>query len=125
TATLSGMREYRISKLANVLFTAELARRLEGRGVTAYAVHPGVIASDVWRRVPWPLRGATKMFMKTSAEGAKTSLYCATDPGLAGESGGYYDDCRRREASALARDPELAAELWRRSAAWAGADLPA
>jgi NAD(P)-dependent dehydrogenase (short-subunit alcohol dehydrogenase family) len=125
TATFTGMREYRISKLANVLFTAELARRLEGRGVTSYAVHPGVIASDVWRRVPWPLRGAVKMFMKSSAEGARTSIHCACDPALAGESGGYYDDCQRREPSALARDRDLAAELWRRSAAWTGADLPA
>jgi len=50
------MREYSVSKLSNVLFTKELARRLEGTGITTYAVHPGVVATDVWRRVPAPVR---------------------------------------------------------------------
>ena len=48
--------EYVVSKLGNVLFSPELARRTEGRGITAYALHPGVVASDIWRRVPWPVR---------------------------------------------------------------------
>ena len=53
---LTGLREYAVSKLCNVLFTQELARRTAGTGVTAYALHPGVVASDIWRRVPWPAR---------------------------------------------------------------------
>jgi dehydrogenase/reductase SDR family protein 13 len=57
--------------------------------------------------------------MGSPAEGAKTSLYCATSPEVAGESGHYYDDCRRKEPSAVAT-PELAAELWDRSVAWVG-----
>lgn len=57
TRTVSGMREYSVSKLANVLHAQELARRLDGTGVTTYSLHPGVIASDIWRRVPWPVRG--------------------------------------------------------------------
>ncbi len=118
TKSISGMPEYETSKLANVLFTAELARRLEGSGVTTYALHPGVIASDIWRRVPWPLRPLIKMRMKSTEEGARTSLYCATDPGLADESGLYYDDCKRKQPNELAGDRELAAELWRRSEEW-------
>lgn len=120
TATFTGLREYAVSKLANVLFTAEFARRHRDAGVTAYALHPGVIATDVWRRVPWPARAAIKAFMKSPEQGARTTLYCASDPEVAGESGFYYDDCRRRSPSAVARDPALAAELWRRSAQWTG-----
>ena len=53
---ITGLPEYAVSKLCNVLFTQELARRTAGTGVTAYALHPGVVASDIWRRVPWPVR---------------------------------------------------------------------
>lgn len=118
TRSITGLREYAVSKLANVLHGAELARRLEGTGVTSYSLHPGVIASDVWRRVPWPVRPAIKAFMKTNEEGAQTSIHCATAPELATETGLYYTDSRPKKPSALARDPALAAELWQRSAAW-------
>lgn len=117
TKSLTGMREYSVSKLANVLHAQELARRLEGSGVTTYALHPGVIASDIWRRVPWPVRPLMKRRMDTPEQGARTSLYCATEPELAGESGHYYDDCRRKEPAAVAT-AELGAELWRRSVEW-------
>jgi NAD(P)-dependent dehydrogenase (short-subunit alcohol dehydrogenase family) len=124
TRTTTAMREYAVSKLANVLFTTELARRLEGTGVTAYAVHPGVVATDVWRRVPGPFRWLIKRFMITPEEGAVSPLRCATAPELAGETGRYYDvGGVERRPSRLARDPALAAELWARSAAWTG--LPA
>jgi dehydrogenase/reductase SDR family protein 13 len=114
TQSLGGLREYAVSKLADVLHAQELARRLDGAGVTTYALHPGVIASDVWRRVPWPARSLMKLGMRSPEEGAKTSLYCATSPDVAGESGHYYDDARRKGPSAGAT-PELAAELWDRS----------
>lgn len=117
TKSVTGFPEYCVSKLANVLFTQELARRLEGTGVTTYALHPGAIASDVWRRVPWPIRPVMKLFMKSTAEGAATSLYCAASPEVAGESGQYYDDGKRKEPGKHAT-PELAAELWRRSVEW-------
>jgi NAD(P)-dependent dehydrogenase (short-subunit alcohol dehydrogenase family) len=117
TRTITGMREYSVSKLANVLHAQELARRLEGSGVTSYALHPGVIASDIWRRVPWPVRSLMKRRMDTPERGARTSLYCATSPEVAGESGRYYDDCRVKEPAAAAT-PALAAELWRRSTEW-------
>ncbi len=118
TRHLSALPEYRASKLANVLFSAELGRRLAGTGVTTYSLHPGVVASDIWRPFPQPLRWLLTRRMLTPEEGAKTTIYCATEPSLAGETGLYYDRCRPRTPSPLARDDALAAELWRRSEAW-------
>src|SRR5438132_3375289 len=110
TKSVTGFSEYAVSKLANVLHAQELARRLDGAGVTTYALHPGVVASDIWRRVPWPARALIKLRMSSPAEGAETSLYCATSPDVAGESGGYYEDCHRRDASSAAT-PERGGEL--------------
>jgi NAD(P)-dependent dehydrogenase (short-subunit alcohol dehydrogenase family) len=119
TRSLSGLDEYAVSKLANVLFSAELARRLAGSGVTTYSLHPGFIASDIWRRIPGPLRFIVKRFMRSTEEGARTSLHCATAPELAGETGLYYEDSKQRRASRTSQDPKLAAELWSRSTDWA------
>ncbi len=116
THSITGLPEYAVSKLCNVLFAQELARRA-GDGITTYALHPGVIASDIWRRLPWPLEPLAKLFMKSTDEGARTSVYCATDPVLSGASGRYYEDCDERVPSERAT-PELAAELWERSLAW-------
>jgi len=121
TRSLTGMKEYAVSKLANVLFTKELARRLAGKRVTAYALHPGVVATDVWRRVPGPLRWAIKRFMITPEVGAQATLRCATAPELAEESGRYYSvGGKERKPSKTSEDAALAAELWKRSAAWTG-----
>jgi retinol dehydrogenase-12 len=143
TSSLTGLAEYGVSKLCNVLFAQELARRTSpapspassdatseatmndgtmsdgttGGGVTTYALHPGVIASDIWRRLPWPLEPLAKLFMKSPQEGMRTPVYCATDPALSGMSGRYYDDCAERAPSERAT-PELGAELWERSVAW-------
>lgn len=111
------LRMYGVSKLMNVLHAAELARRLAGTGVTTYALHPGVVASDIWREAPWPLRPVMKLFMLSNEEGARTSLYCATAPELENVSGRYYDASRERTPSRLARDAALARELWERSEA--------
>jgi dehydrogenase/reductase SDR family protein 13 len=119
TESRTGFAEYCVSKLCNVLHAQELARQLEGSGVTTYSLHPGAVASDVWRRVPWPVRPLIKRRMLSPAEGARTSLYCATSPDVAAESGHYYDDCRREEPSTVAT-PQLATELWDRSIAWVG-----
>lgn len=123
TPSLTGLPEYAVSKLANVLFSAELARRLDGSGVTTYALHPGVVATDVWRRIPGPVAWLMKRFMITPEDGAATTLYCATDPALAGVSGRYYDNCREFRPSRVAQDTALARELWQRSAEMVG--LPA
>ena len=117
TRTITGMREYSVSKLANVLHAQELARRLAGSGVSTYSLHPGVIASDIWRRVPWPARALMKLRMDSPEQGAKTSLYCATSEETARQSGLYYDDCEPEEPAAVAT-ADLASELWRRSSEW-------
>ena len=118
TRTRTAIAEYAASKLANVWFSAELGRRLAGTGVSTYSLHPGVVASDVWRSVPWPIRPLLKLRMIDTEEGARTTLYCATAPEIAQESGLYYDKSKPRTPSTLGRDLSLAAELWRRSEAW-------
>ena len=120
TKSAAGMKEYAVSKLANVLNAQELARRLEGTGVTTYSLHPGVVASDVWRKVPWPARSVIKVFMKSTEDGAKTTLHCAASPEAASETGLYYDEAKVKKPSSVAT-PELAAELWERSEAWVAA----
>ena len=115
---LTGLREYAVSKLCNVLFSQELARRTAGTGVTTYALHPGVVASDIWRRVPWPVRPLIMRRMLSVEDGAATSLYCATSAEVAQDSGLFYDKCAQRAPSKVAT-PELAAELWKRSEEWA------
>ena len=120
TRTITGMREYEVSKLANVLFAQELARRQDPDVVSTYALHPGVIASDVWRRVPWPVRPLLTWRMRSPEEGAATSLRCATDPGLGGRTGRYWADEVEKAPNPVAT-PALAAELWERSEAWTAA----
>jgi dehydrogenase/reductase SDR family protein 13 len=117
TRTRTGFSEYSVSKLANVLHAAELGRRLADSGVTTYSLHPGVIASDIWRGVPWPIRPLMKLRMRSTEDGARTSLYCATAPDVAGNTGLYYEDCQAK-APGPAVTGELAAELWDRSTAW-------
>lgn len=113
--SLFRLDEYGVSKLANVLYTAELARRRIA--LNTYAVHPGLTNTRIlpgWLRL---LRGAG---MLTPEQGAATIVHCATDPDLGGESGHYYTREARAEPSSAARDPELAAELWARSEQWCG-----
>ena len=115
TPGMTGMQAYAVSKLCNVLFTQELARRFPS--THSYALHPGVVASDIWRRVPWPIRSLMKMRMIPNDAGALTSVYCATSPEVAGQTGLFYDKCAVRTPSAVAT-PELGRELWERSQAW-------
>jgi retinol dehydrogenase 12 len=114
---ITGMHQYAVSKLCNVLFAQELARRTEGTGVTSHVLHPGVVASDMWRRVPWPVRPLVTRRMLTTEQGAQTSLYCATAPELAGVSGRYYERCQERAPSPVATR-ELGRQLWEQSEAW-------
>jgi retinol dehydrogenase 12 len=114
---ITGLGGYAVSKLCNVLFSQELARRTAGTGVSAYALHPGVVASDIWRRVPWPVRPLLTRRMLTVDQGAQTPLYCATSAAVAADSGLFYDKCAVRAASPVAT-PELGRALWERSEAW-------
>jgi retinol dehydrogenase 12 len=119
TATFTGQREYAASKLCNVLFTQELARRLVGTGVNSYALHPGVVASDIWRRVPRLARPFITRRMLTIEQGAVTSVFCAVSPTVAADTGLFYDKCAAREANRVAT-PELAELLWKHSSDWTG-----
>jgi len=115
---LPGIKEYEVSKLANVLLNAALARSLDSTRVTTYAVHPGAVATDIYRRVPRPIRALITASMLTPEEGARTQIRCGVDPFLSGESGLYYAEERAKEPSPLARDESLVTELWNRSAEW-------
>jgi retinol dehydrogenase 12 len=123
TRSITGLAEYAVSKLANVLFARELSRRVGSAGVHSYSLHPGVVASDAWRRVPWPIRPLLKLRMISNEEGAKTSIYCATSREVADDNGRYYDACKEKAPSPLADRVELARELWDRSVLFTGADL--
>jgi retinol dehydrogenase-12 len=109
---------YNVSKLANVLHAKELARRYGSQGLHSYALHPGVVASDVWRQVPQPLRWLLKRGMISNEAGAQTTLYCAASPEVAEQSGLYYDECREKEPSEPARSSELGSALWNKSLEW-------
>jgi NAD(P)-dependent dehydrogenase (short-subunit alcohol dehydrogenase family) len=121
TASSTGFPEYSVSKLCNVLFTKQLAHGRAGAGVRSYAVHPGAVASDVWRAVPWGARHLMKLFMLTNEQGARTQIFCATSPDVADHDGRYYDSCREKRPSAVAEDPELARVLWAKSEEWTAA----
>ncbi|HND29266.1 MAG TPA: SDR family oxidoreductase [Myxococcota bacterium] len=113
----SMIESYGDSKLANVLFTLELARRLEGSRVTAYAVHPGVVATGFARdgdTSGWMEWGARLLapFLLSPASGARTSLYCATAPELATVSGRYYVKSREKEPAPSGKDVVAAQKLW-------------
>ncbi len=113
----SGFADYTVTKLMNVLHAKELARRLAGTRVTTYALHPGAVASNIWRSLPRPLQWFGKLFMLSNEEGAETPLYCATAPELATTTGRYYDRRREVRPSPLAEDEALAKELWARTEA--------
>lgn len=113
TRSLTGMSEYRVSKLANVLFGRVLAER---RPFVTAVVHPGVVATDIWRRIPWPIRPLVTRRMITPEQGAVAVIAAAVDAGV--QSGGYYSRRELREPSRAARDDALAAELWERSENW-------
>ena len=113
----SGMAVYSKSKLANILFTTELARRLAGTGVTANCVHPGTVATGYGRDgdatgfLAFGLK-VIKPFVLTPEQGARTSVYVASSPDVADVTGRYFVKCRARTPSKAARDEAAAARLW-------------
>jgi NAD(P)-dependent dehydrogenase (short-subunit alcohol dehydrogenase family) len=119
-----GQRAYNQSKLANVLFTYELARRLAGTGVTANVLHPGVVRTAFGREDTTPLLRLlfplVTPFMKTPERGARTSVYLASAPEVADVTGSYFADCRPKRSSPRSYDPETARRLWEVSAELTG-----
>ncbi|XP_012257842.2 retinol dehydrogenase 13-like [Athalia rosae] len=117
---------YRQSKLANILFTKKLAKKLEGTGVTVNAVHPGLVDTEILRHMGfynstfstifiyplvWP-------FLKRPTHGAQTTIYAALDPSLKDVSGKYFSNCEEAETAPLAEDDKLADWLWLTSEKW-------
>jgi NAD(P)-dependent dehydrogenase (short-subunit alcohol dehydrogenase family) len=115
-----GMQVYGRSKLANILFTVELAKRLGGTGVTANSLHPGVVATGYGR--DGDTRGVVsfglsviKPFVLTPQKGARTSVYLASSADVEDVTGAYFVKCKSRQPSAAARDDAAAAQLWKLS----------
>lgn len=108
----SATAAYCQSKLANVLFTKALARRLDGTGVAVNALHPGVVATELTRDYPKLLMKLAKPFMLTPEQGAACSLHVATAPELAGVTGEYFDKSRIEPASRAALDEAAQERLW-------------
>ncbi|MGN6634286.1 MAG: SDR family oxidoreductase [Oryzihumus sp.] len=122
----SGQRAYNQSKLANVLFTYELARRLEGTGVTANALHPGVVRTGFGREDPsFPYRALLPLvrpFLLSPERGAQTSVYLASSPEVEGVSGKYFVKKQERRSSRASYDTQVARRLWDVSAELTGVD---
>lgn len=106
---------YNQSKLANILFTQELAKRLEGSRVTTYSLHPGFIKNGLIEKLPLVFRPAAHLLLDSAKKGAKTLIYLATEEGIEKHSGQYFRKCRPAWTSPLARDEMLAYQLWEAS----------
>jgi NAD(P)-dependent dehydrogenase (short-subunit alcohol dehydrogenase family) len=110
-----GFKRYGQTKLANILFTAELARRLEGSGVTANCFHPGLVATGFNRNNSGLMRLAmmvVKPFSRSPEKGAETLVWLVDSEDAGSENGGYFVDCKRAQPDAPARDMDSARRLW-------------
>jgi NAD(P)-dependent dehydrogenase (short-subunit alcohol dehydrogenase family) len=120
----TGMRAYGRSKLANILFTRELARRLAGTGITANCLHPGLINSHIGEDnrplMRWLFRLVKRVAGKTPAQGAETIVHLAESGAVAGVTGRYFVDCRETQPSPEAQEDEAATRLWQESERMAG-----
>lgn len=111
---VGGLAAYARSKLALVLFTLEMARRLEGSGVTVNCLHPGAVRTNIWSHAGayTPLTRFGALFMRSPKKGARTTVYLSTAPEVARVSGKYFVDSQERPPSRSAKDPELARKLF-------------
>ncbi len=119
-AKYSAFGAYRQSKLANILFANELARRLADRGVTSNSLHPGGVATEIARDSSFLMRTVTRLFFSSPEKGARTSVYLASSPEVDSVSGRYFVNCRQAKTDPLAQDESLARALWDESAKLAG-----
>jgi NAD(P)-dependent dehydrogenase (short-subunit alcohol dehydrogenase family) len=118
-----GMSSYGQSKLANMLFTYELARRLAGTGVSVNCVHPGGVATNLAKNNGAIVNAAWKaigLFMKSPESGARTQVYLASSPEVGGVTGKYFIDSREALSSAESHDEGIARRLWEVSARMTG-----
>lgn len=124
TPSITGLKEYAVSKLANVIFARSLAERYGDQGLLSFSLHPGVVATEAWRRIPTPIAALMKAFMLNEDKGARTSLHCVAAPGLEASNGAYFSSSRVKKPNPAALDTQLAEELWTRSVEWTGARWP-
>jgi NAD(P)-dependent dehydrogenase (short-subunit alcohol dehydrogenase family) len=128
-ARYRGMRVYGQSKLANILFTSELARRLAGSSVTANSLHPGTVRTgygadgDARGLLAFGLKISQPFFL-SPAQGARTSVYLASSPRVEGVSGKYFVKCEEKQPRKRAQDPEAARRLWQVSEDLVGLSVP-
>ncbi|XP_063954381.1 retinol dehydrogenase 11-like [Lytechinus pictus] len=121
---ISGLNRYLESKVANIHFTMVLAKRLRGTGVTAYSLNPGAIYTSIWESSRVTVRSGIfrflylmampvlKLILMNEKDGAQTTIYCAVDESITRFSGGYFTNCSLGKVSELARDEQLAKQLW-------------
>jgi len=125
----SGWRAYQQSKLANILFTYELARRLEGTGVTVNSLHPGFVRTGFFRQMKgwrgWVIRRSADLFAISPEQGARTTISLATSPEVAGVTGRYFVKEQPAASSAASQDQAVAQRLWRVSEELTGMPAPA
>ena len=116
-----GLQAYADSKLANILFTLESGRRWDGRGITANAVHPGVLATDIWNKTPWIARLLIRpftWFMDRPEVGGAAVMNLVAGPGGDTVTGRYFNMNDEETPSPQAWDEALARELWERCLEW-------
>ncbi len=111
-ADYSAFNAYANSKLANVLFTYELARRLEGTGVTANCLHPGAVGTNLFRGLPGFLEALIKLVTLRPERGARTSIYLASSPDVEGVTGMYFAKRKEQRSSPESHDHNAARRLW-------------
>ncbi len=116
----SSQKAYNASKLCNVMFALELAKRLEGTGVTSNVLHPGAVATDIVRDLPWLARKIIGFMFIDPEKGAQTNIMLASDPSLESVSGKYYDQCELATYARDADDEALRRKLWGLSAELVG-----
>lgn len=125
TKNYTSFQAYSRSKLDNILFTRELARRLPGTGITANCLHPGFVATrfgDEAGGLVGHMIGLAKVLAISPEDGAKTIVYLATSPEVGDISGEYFYKCRRTKPTRAARDDGFASALWEKSVALTGVD---
>lgn len=114
------MQSYAQSKLANILFTRRLAKELDGSGVTANCLHPGVVNTQLFSKLPGFIQKVSSFFMITPEKGAQTSIYLATSPDVENITGEYFDKRKIAKTTAHARDMQVADTLWEVSKEYCG-----
>lgn len=112
----TGFPEYTVSKLANLLFTKDLAERLRPYGVSTFAIHPGVVGTNVWRE--YPILKFAKWAMLSEEQGAENTVFCATEPSIHDQTGQYWEKKKIHRSGKASHNIALRDELWTRSETW-------